>query len=178
MRDGLDSIVARLSVDPNATMAELAEAAGISRATLHRRFPSREHLLTRIAEDAAAAAERAVTDARPGEGSAPQACIRLTANLVPLGSRFAFLLREGAWLDEQPAVAARAAALAEVIGEVIQRGRRAGEFRLDLPASFQTRMVQNAVFTTWEAVQAGELGAKEAPRAAATMLTGLAASHE
>ncbi|MEU7907422.1 helix-turn-helix domain-containing protein [Actinoplanes sp. NPDC049118] len=170
MRDVPDAVVALLGQRPTATMAELADAAGVSRATLHRRFPSRESLLARIAEDAAAAAEHAVAQARPQEGPAPEACVRLVAALVPLGGRFAFLLREGAWLDDLPGVAARIETLAEATAAVIRRGRHAGQFRLDLPASFQTRLVLAAVYTAWEAVQAGELGAKEAPEAAALAL--------
>lgn len=170
MRDVPDAVVSLLGERPNATMAELAEAAGVSRATLHRRFPSRESLLAHIAEEAADAAEHAVAQARPQEGSAREACVRLVAALVPLGSRFAFLLREGAWLDELPDVAARVEALADVAATVIRRGRHGGQFRLDVPASFQTRLVLAAVYTAWEAVQAGELGAKEAPEAAATAL--------
>lgn len=179
MRDGLDAMVAVLNQRSNATMAELAEAAGISRATLHRRFPTRDHLLSRIAEEAAVAAERAVVDARIADGSASEACARLVANLVPLGGRFTFLLREGSWLDELPTVAPGVKAVHGAIDEVVQRGRRTAEFRADLPFTYQARLVLVAVLTAWEAVQAGELGRKEAPRAAATaLLAGVEVDHD
>ena len=50
MRDVSDAVVEALAARPHATMAELAASAGTSRATLHRRFPSREHLLIGVAE--------------------------------------------------------------------------------------------------------------------------------
>lgn len=179
MRDLIDSIAEALAARPNATMAELAQSAGLSRATLHRRFPSREQLLAGIAEQAAVAAERAVTDAQATTGPARDACVRLVTALVPLGARFAFLLREGAWLDERPAVAPGVAAVTSAINDVIHRGRRAAEFRVDMPASFQARLVLAAVLAAWEAVQAGELGRKEAPGATvAALLTGIEASDD
>lgn len=170
----LDAFAATLNTRPTATMAELADAAGISRATLHRRFPSREDLLVRLAEDAAKITEEALADARLTEDSAGAACQRLVTALVPLGSRFTFLLREGAWLDERPAVATATRAVENTVRELVARGRQSGDFRVDLPAFFQVRLVLTAVFTAWEAVQAGELGSREAPEAAAAaLLTGI-----
>ena len=170
----LDALAATLNTRPTATMAELADAAGISRATLHRRFPSREDLLVRLAEDAARITEEALADARLTEGSARAACQRLVTTLVPLGSRFTFLLREGTWLDERPAVAAATRAVEKTVHQLVARGRQTGDFRADLPAFFQVRLVLTTVFTAWEAVQAGELGSREAPEAAAAaLLTGI-----
>lgn len=173
----LDALAVTLNARPTATMAELADAAGISRATLHRRFPSREDLLVRLAEDAATLTEEALAGARLTEDSARAACLRLVTVLVPLGSRFTFLLREGVWLDERPAVAAATRKVEDTVHQLIMRGRQAGEFRVDLPAFFQVRLVVAAVFTAWEAVNAGELGSREAPEAAAAaLLTGIGAT--
>jgi AcrR family transcriptional regulator len=170
----LAALATALNARPVATMAELADAAGVSRATLHRRFPSRADLLVRLAETAAATTKNALAGARLDEGTAHEACERLVSTLVPLGNQFAFLLREGTWLDEHPTVAAATRAVEDAIHRLVVRGRQAADFRVDLPTSFQVRLVMAAVFTAWEAVQAGELGSKEAPRAAATaLLTGM-----
>lgn len=50
--DLLDSALGELNRRPAATMAEIAAAIGVSRATLHRRFSSREALVAEIAERA------------------------------------------------------------------------------------------------------------------------------
>jgi TetR/AcrR family transcriptional regulator, mexCD-oprJ operon repressor len=171
----LDALATALNARPGATMTELAAAAGLSRATLHRRFPSRDDLLIRLAEDAADKTTAALADARLDTAPAREACLRLVDALVPLGGRFAFLLREGAWLDEQPAVAKGIRTVEDAVHQVIERGRRSGELRADLPESYQVRLVLAAVYTAWEAIQAGELGSREAPRAAAAaLLTGIA----
>jgi AcrR family transcriptional regulator len=168
----LESVAAVLAAHPDATMVELAQAAKVSRATLHRRFPSRDALVGWLAEAAATAAVEAVRDAQLDEGGAGEACRRLVAALVPLGGRFAFLLREGDWIESLPAVRAQVDQLVAAVGGLVERGRADGTFRLDLPASYQVRLVLAAVFTGWEAVRDGELGAKEAPAAASAALLG------
>ena len=69
------SAVGLLSRQPTAAMDEIARAAGISRATLHRLFPGREALFHEIGTLALermesalneAAVQKAVTDARQG----------------------------------------------------------------------------------------------------------------
>jgi AcrR family transcriptional regulator len=168
----LEAVAVVLAAHPNATMAELARAAKVSRATLHRRFPSRDVLVGWLAEAAATGAVEAVRGAQLDEGGAGEACGRLVAALVPLGGRFEFLLRGGDWIERLPAVGEQVGQLTAAVDGLIERGRADGTFRLDLPASYQARLVLAAVFTGWEAVRNGELGAKEAPAAASAALLG------
>lgn len=178
MPTDLDRLSAALAARPDATMSELANALGISRATLHRRFPGRAALLAWLAEAAAAAAVEAVDRARVAAGPPAAACARLVAALVPLGGQFGFLLREGDRLERLPAVREHVDRLTGAVHDLVLRGRRAGAFRPDLPASYQTRLVLAAVFTAWEAVREGELGGREAADAAtAALLGGLGAQR-
>ncbi|MEV4256927.1 helix-turn-helix domain-containing protein, partial [Spirillospora sp. NPDC049652] len=48
----LGAATRHLNAEPTASMAQLAEAAGVSRATLHRHFASREDLLRALGERA------------------------------------------------------------------------------------------------------------------------------
>ncbi|WP_232665201.1 TetR family transcriptional regulator [Pseudonocardia sp. TRM90224] len=170
----METMAAELTARPGATMAQLAAAAGISRATLHRRFPSRDALVEHLARTAAAAVVEAVAAARPDEGPAVAACERLVAALVPLGARFAFLLRESGELDLLPDVGAARGALDDAVAGLVRRGRADGTFRTDLPEPYLARLVPVAVFTAWEAVQAGELGWSVAADAAvSTLLAGI-----
>ncbi|MFD9734513.1 TetR/AcrR family transcriptional regulator [Umezawaea sp. NPDC059074] len=46
----LEAAVAVLAVDPNATLERIADAAGLARATVHRRFSSRKALLAAVTD--------------------------------------------------------------------------------------------------------------------------------
>ena len=59
-----------LSRNPGASLSEIAEHAGVGRATLHRHFASREALLIALAHQAIAEMDHAAEVARFGEQAA------------------------------------------------------------------------------------------------------------
>ena len=84
-----DSLLSRaaevLSAAPAASMEEIAAAVGISRATLFRRYPNRQVLVSAVARAAAEAYVAATDAARLEEGPPDDALRRLIAALAPLG---------------------------------------------------------------------------------------------
>ncbi|WP_231634010.1 TetR/AcrR family transcriptional regulator, partial [Streptomyces clavuligerus] len=73
----LRAAAALLARKSTATMDEVAKAAGIGRATLHRHFAGRDALVRALEEFGLRELEAAVEEARPDEGSAPEALRRL-----------------------------------------------------------------------------------------------------
>src|SRR3954454_10448455 len=72
------TVAARLlGEDPAAGMADVAAAAGGSRATVSRHFPTREALIEAMQAHACAASEQALAECRLDEGSAGEALRRL-----------------------------------------------------------------------------------------------------
>ncbi|MGW7694593.1 TetR/AcrR family transcriptional regulator [Streptomyces asiaticus] len=65
----LDATVARLSADHAASLADVAEAAGVGRTTVHRYFPERSDLLAAIGADVRDRVEAATARARLDDGS-------------------------------------------------------------------------------------------------------------
>jgi AcrR family transcriptional regulator len=85
-----------LAVNPRASMQDIAAAAGISRATLHRLYPSRDALIEAIALVAVEKITAAYAAARMKEGTVLEALERLVTALVPLVYQFVDL--SPAWL--------------------------------------------------------------------------------
>ncbi|MGW6399458.1 TetR/AcrR family transcriptional regulator [Streptomyces sp. NPDC055134] len=80
-----------LSVNPAATMEQVAEAAGVARTTVHRRFASRDALITALATWATQRFYEAVEAARPETAPPAIALYQVTANVlrVKIGWGFA-----------------------------------------------------------------------------------------
>jgi TetR/AcrR family transcriptional regulator, repressor for lfrA len=81
----LDAAVSVLSRRPTASLAEIADEAGVGRTTLHRYYPERSDLLDAISADALAQIAAAMRRARPADGSAREALLRLCRELFDLG---------------------------------------------------------------------------------------------
>lgn len=117
-----------LAANPRATLEEIARAAGLSRATLHRAFSSREALLRATALDALASVEDGLRTVPLERGDALAVLRKVIEVLVPLGAKFHFLASED-WLEREEEVATRLAQLQGALGGVLERAR--GEGLLD-----------------------------------------------
>jgi AcrR family transcriptional regulator len=75
---GLD-LRGALASDPDASMAEIARRAGVVRATIYVRFPTREALIAAVTERAVAEVTEAIEAAEPTRGEARDALERVVA---------------------------------------------------------------------------------------------------
>lgn len=115
-------------------MAQVAEAAGLARATLYRHFRSRRELLEAMRAEALVRAADALARSRLDEGDALDALRRAVYALASHGVRFRALLMEGADLD--PAFLQERAETLAPLRAVVRRGQEAGLLRSDLPAEW------------------------------------------
>ncbi|MFJ6082799.1 TetR/AcrR family transcriptional regulator [Streptomyces sp. NPDC092369] len=93
-----------LAADPNASMEQIAEAAGVARTTVHRRFASRQALIEALAESAVRQLTQAIEDARPDTTPPLIALHRVTANVLRIKGAWSYAL--GRPSDEGGAAAA------------------------------------------------------------------------
>lgn len=158
----LDAAIVRLGRDPRATVAEIADDAGIKRVTLYGHFSSREELVE-------AALERLLE-----RGDRTLAEVDLTGDSRGALSR---LIRTG-WLltaqagglveaarDTLPA--GRLQALHDVparrVRGLVERGRRDGELRTDVPAEWIAGAVHHLMKGAAQEVADGALEAAAVP---------------
>jgi TetR/AcrR family transcriptional regulator, mexCD-oprJ operon repressor len=112
-----------------ASLAEIAEAAGVARSTLYRYFPNRETLLQALADTAARELTARIDEARPEVLPVPEALARITRGFIATGSKYIAL----AYLWPKPAGAADQQ-ISEPLRRLFERGVADGTLRSDLPA--------------------------------------------
>ncbi|NUS27160.1 MAG: TetR/AcrR family transcriptional regulator [Streptomyces sp.] len=144
-----------LGQNPDATLEEIAQAAGVVRRTVHGHFPGRAALLEALAAEASAAL-RAVSERWPDAKESPE---RAFAGFVlavwPEGDRYRLLLSLATQDLGQERVAealapARAAALA-----ILERGQQAGVFHDRLPALVLNAAMEAYTLGLLESVNTG-----------------------
>ena len=172
----LEEAARLLVVDRGASMGRIAAAAGVGRTTLHRHFRGREELIRAIALGAVEECEAAMREARLEEGSVREAVERLFAALIPVGERYHFLLAE-AQLEDDPELKAVEEKIEAPILGLIERGKKDGTFRAEVPSGWVLRSLGALLFAAWEGVRDGELAPRYTPGLVTqTLLFGLSGS--
>ena len=127
-----EAAAAALAQRERASMAEVADAAGVARATLYRYFPTREALLEDLVRFALEQAGDRLEAAGLDRVPVPDGFERAVRTLVGIGDYFVVLARERTG-TEPGAFEQRVAA---PLRKLIERGQADGEIRDDVPASW------------------------------------------
>jgi AcrR family transcriptional regulator len=122
-----------------ASMADVAAAAGVARATVYRYFPNRQALLDQLIELALQDADDRFRAARLDEVPVPEAVARVVRALVEVGDPFIVLVRERARPEAFDRV------LARPLGELFERAGAEGFVRTDLPTAWLTESLLGLV---------------------------------
>jgi AcrR family transcriptional regulator len=115
-----------------ASMADVAAAAGMARATVYRYFPNREALFEALGRLAVEQAGDRLRAGRLEEVAVPEAFERAVRALVGVGDSFVVVSRESARPDPEHFEQA----VASPLRGLIERAQSLGEVRRDLPASW------------------------------------------
>ncbi len=162
------AVAARLlGDDPGAGMADVAVAAGVSRATVYRHFPTRPALILAIQAQAIEASERAIVACRLDEGSATDALHRLVAAWLEVAERYAFpqLTAQPEFNSTEAAREHQRHALGEPLIALLMRGQAAGEFSSAQPPAWLARGFGALLIAGVRAIGDGTLERDAAPDA-------------
>jgi TetR/AcrR family transcriptional regulator, mexCD-oprJ operon repressor len=116
----------------HVSMADVATAAGVARATVYRYFPSREALLADVAKLAVADAGERLASARIAEVPPEQGVSRAVRALTDAGDPFIVLVRERVQVSPDEFEDA----VAQPLRQLFERGQAAGTFREDISTSW------------------------------------------
>lgn len=163
-----------LALAPAASMQELAQAAGISRATLFRRFPSRAALIAELCQAAAQAYVRAVDEAAPEKGTPTQALARVVESLGRLVSVVGLLGLQPLGEHVEASLLAQTAQTEEKLRRLVRRGQESGQFRVEVDPEWFLAMLMWLMVGAADSVRLGRLTANAAQRhLSATLATAL-----
>lgn len=173
----LRSAAALLTRKSTATMDEVARAAGISRATLHRHFAGRDALVRALESLGIAECEAALDTARLDEGPAGEAVRRLVRAIEPAAGLLAFLYTENQLFEgeEQNAGWTR---IDDRVAALFRRGQAAGEFRIDLTPAWLTEALYGLLASGAWAVAEGRVAPKDFTHMIVELLLGGATRRE
>ncbi len=140
-----------LSKNISASLGEVAAAAGVGRTTLHRYFPERSDLISAIGVEALDRVAAATERARPEEGPAIDALLRMVDEHFALGDAFAVVFHEPQLMNEERwQVETEADA---TLHRLIERGQAEGTVDPELDAKWAASLLWATLYTSWAHVR-------------------------
>ncbi|MEU9976224.1 TetR/AcrR family transcriptional regulator [Streptomyces sp. NPDC051014] len=163
----LDVALAELLRDPDASMDQIARAAGVVRRTVYGHFPSREALIGTLVDDAVRTLTAADERARRETADPAEAVARSVLAVWETADRYRLLIGLAQRTVTMQGIRDRLTPLREQKVELLRRGLDEGIFASPLPAPALAYVHEQLLFAVMEAVNDGLLDAREAGRAAA-----------
>jgi AcrR family transcriptional regulator len=167
----LRDAAALLARRATASMDEIAKAAGVSRATLHRHFPGRDVLVRALGTLGIEQVEECLNAARIEEGDPVAAVRRLIDEAMPVATFLGFLYGENQLYD-LPETEAGWTRIGARVDELFSRGQEQGLFRYDLSPAWLGEALYALIAASGWSVQDGRIAARDAGRMVSELLLG------
>ncbi|MEW1774614.1 TetR/AcrR family transcriptional regulator [Streptomyces sp. NPDC086777] len=165
----LEAARRELARDPDCTLADIAEAAGVARRTVYVHFTGRAALVEGLAADAAEAIRLASEATRTPSPDAATALARFVLTLWPAADRYRVLVNLarqdlGAHRVDEVLAPARTA-----VAGILARGRRQGAVHTTVPPGPLSRALEACLLSLLETANA-HAWPDDVPTAATTAL--------
>jgi AcrR family transcriptional regulator len=165
--DILGAAQRQLNRDPGSSMAVVAKAAGVGRATLHRYFATREALLTEIGTRSLDRWESRLRDgevaaaAASGDAGRIADCLHgLVADFVADAEDFGFALTDS-YMCTEPELVQRADRLFEQEIEFYAAAQAAGVLRADVPPRWIGHSMYGQLVAARDALREGDIARRD-----------------
>ncbi|WP_019912585.1 TetR/AcrR family transcriptional regulator [Paenibacillus sp. HW567] len=157
----LDAATNLLIEKPGASMNEIAEAAGIGIATLHRYVDSREQLMVHLGFRAIEVVSETMRSVALNEANSEAYIPELIEALIPLGDKIYFLAHDAS-VNYNPEIDAADQKLREPVMHVIDQLQQQGFLRSDMDKEWIMNVLYSLLFLTWQQVKSGHIAVKSA----------------
>ncbi len=169
----LEAAGAVLARNPGAAMADIAQKAGVGRATLYRYFPTRDDLIRALTMESLRLSDEATQKIPMNQLSAEEVLAQVFEAIVPLGDRFRFLLNEPLALYD-PEVKATSDRQRDELAQLVEAMKAEGSLDRAVPTAWMVAAVDALVYAAWDAVEDGTVARRDAAALAfRTIMRGL-----
>jgi AcrR family transcriptional regulator len=173
----LDATAELLAANPGAGLEQVAERAGVSRATVYHHFAGRDALLDALTDRSIAEVTAAVASARPQEGPATEAMERVLRAAWQVVGRYRGLVMVNPRRLPRSELRRRLGPALAPIRTLIRRGRRSGEFDPELPVEWTIGVITDLIHSASAQVSAGAMRPHKAERVLLRTARGALAAH-
>ncbi|KZK90501.1 Bacterial regulatory protein, tetR family [Pseudovibrio sp. Ad46] len=148
----IEAGLAELPVNPMASLTEIAEIAGIGRATLYRHFASREALIEEVLKVSFEDIIHALTPMEKEGLRGKQAMMRAVELMLPLADRLRFL--SSFWLDGERVLSKdpRYALMEQETITSVEQAKEDGDIRKELPTRWVMNTYDVLLFSAWDMI--------------------------
>jgi AcrR family transcriptional regulator len=164
----LGTALAELLHEPDASMDQIARAAGVVRRTVYGHFPTRDALISTLVDEAVDAVIEAHARGREGATEPGRALAGAVAAVWETADRYRLLVGLAQRSVSMEGIRRRLEPVREQCLRLIQWGLDEGEFATPVPAAALAYVHEQQLFGMMEAVNDDAIPAAEAGRAAAT----------
>nr|WP_313956515.1 TetR/AcrR family transcriptional regulator [Streptomyces sp. SAJ15] len=167
----LEVALTELVRDPDASMDQIARAAGVVRRTVYGHFPNRDALIAEIVDGVGEAVAAAHAAGRAGVSDPAAALARATLAVWEIVEPYRLLVSLAQRSVTVEGIRASLAPARKECTDLLRRGMREGAFTSPLPAAALAYVHEQVLFGLMEAVNGGVLSAAQAgPASAETVL--------
>lgn len=144
----LDSAMVLLADNPGASFMEIAEVAGIGRATLYRHFPTREDLIRTLTLEAIKATDEAAERIMGDIHNSRDGLRLVLGAMIDVGDRFYFLTRLPEVEDEE--IKTHMQRQDKELQGLIQWAQSEGVIDSEVPRAWAASVVNGLIYAAWD----------------------------